>query len=71
MSAIDTAGKPQAADGDPDYPEIEIRVVVRWEGCGFVTRRPPYYGQELTDEPSPLDKWDCEHFEVIGNEFDN
>lgn len=55
---------------DPDYPEIEIRVVVRWEGCGFVTRRPPYW-QELTDEPSPLDKWDCEHFEVIGNEFDN
>lgn len=54
----------------PDYPEVKIRVVVRWEGCGFVTRRPPYW-QELTDEPSPLDKWDCEHFEVIGNEFDN
>lgn len=54
----------------PDYPEVKIRVVVRWEGCGFVTRRPPYF-QELTDEPSPLDKWDCEHFEVIGNEFDN
>lgn len=54
----------------PDYPEVKIRVVVRWEGCGFVTRQPPYYGQELTDEPSPLDKWDCEHFEVIGNEFD-
>ena len=54
----------------PDYPEVKIRVVVRWEGCGFVTRRPPYF-QELTDEPSPLDKWDCEHIEVIGNEFDN
>ena len=54
----------------PDYPEVKIRVVVRWEGCGFVTRRPPYF-QELTDEPSPLDKWDCEHFEVIGNEFNN
>ena len=39
-------------------------------GGGFVTRRPPY-GQELDDEPSPLDKWDGEHFEVIGNELDN
>ena len=55
---------------DPDYPEIEIRVVVRWEGCGFVTRRPPYF-QELTDEPSPLDKWDCEHFEVIADASEN
>lgn len=54
----------------PDYPEVKIRVVVRWEGCGFVTRRPPY-GQELDDESSPLDKWDGEHFEVIGNEIDN
>lgn len=54
----------------PDYPEVKIRVVVRWEGCGFVMRRPPY-GQELADEPSPLDEWDCERFEVIGNEFDN
>lgn len=52
---------------DPDYPKDETRVVVRWEKFGFVTRQIP-----LKDyEPETLDEWDSEHFEVIGNEFDD
>ena len=52
---------------DPNFPDDETREVVRWEGYKFVTRQLP-----IKDPmPEGLDEWDGEHFEVIGNEFDN
>lgn len=52
---------------DPNFPDDETREVVRWEGYKFVTRQLP-----IKDHmPEELDEWDGEHFEVIGNEFDN
>lgn len=54
---------------DPEYPDDETREVVRWKMSGFVTYQIPML-KEVSD-PSPLDQYTCENFEVVGNELDN
>nr|DAJ92456.1 MAG TPA: YopX protein [Caudoviricetes sp.] len=50
---------------DDAYPEDETYLRVLWHEGGFCTK------EKGSEEISPIDKFDQEHFEVIGNIFDN
>lgn len=50
---------------DDAYPEDETYIRILWCGSGFCSK------EKGSEEISPVDKFDQEHFEVIGNIFDN
>ncbi len=50
---------------DDDYPEDETYIRILWRGSGFCSR------ENGSKYITPVDKFDQEHFEVIGNIFDN
>ena len=49
---------------DKSYPEEAIYITVEWSFAGFVT-------YEAGTDREYLDEFDLEHFEVVGNIFDN
>lgn len=48
---------------DDDHPEDITYVQVTWNGFSWCTR------ESIMDDV--MTEWDCEHFEIIGNVFDN
>ena len=50
---------------DESYPEDETYVAVEWNVAGWVTHEAGSTDREY------LDEFDLEHFEVVGNIFDN
>lgn len=50
---------------DENYPEDETYIRILWHGSGFCTK------EKGSEDMSPIDKFDQEHFEVCGNIFDN
>lgn len=50
---------------DDAYPEDETYIRILWRGSGFCSR------ENGSKDITPVDKFDQEHFEVIGNTFDN
>lgn len=50
---------------DENYPEDETYIRILWHGSGFCSK------EKGSEEISPIDKFDQEHFEVCGNIFDN
>ena len=50
---------------DEDYPEDETYIRVLWLGSGFCSK------EKGSEDISPIDKFDQDHFEVCGNIFDN
>ena len=50
---------------DDAYPEDETYIRVLWLGSGFCSK------EKGSEDISPIDKFDQEHFEVCGNIFDN
>ena len=50
---------------DDAYPEDETYIRVLWLGSGFCSK------EKGSEDISPIDKFDQEHFEVCGNKFDN
>lgn len=50
---------------DEDYPEDETYIRILWHGSGFCSK------EKGSEDMSPIDKFDQEHFEVCGNIFDN
>lgn len=49
---------------DKSYPEEAVYITVEWSFAGFVT-------YEAGTDREYLDEFDLEHFEVVGNIFDN
>ena len=54
-----------AAQLDDDYPEDEIYIRILWRGSGFWSK------EKGSEDMLQVDEFDQEHFEVIGNIFDN
>jgi uncharacterized phage protein (TIGR01671 family) len=50
---------------DDEYPEDETYIRILWRGSGFCSK------ENGSEDIAPIDKFDREHFEVIGNIFDN
>ena len=50
---------------DEDYPEDETYIRILWCGNGFCSI------ENGSEDITPIDKFDREHFEVCGNIFDN
>ena len=50
---------------DEDYPEDETYIRILWYESGFCSK------EKGSEDISPIDKFDQEHFEVCGNIFDN
>ena len=50
---------------DEDYPEDETYIRILWYEIGFCSK------EKGSEDISPIDKFDQEHFEVCGNIFDN
>ena len=50
---------------DDDYPEDETYIIILWYESGFCSK------EKGSEDISPIDKFDQEHFEVCGNIFDN
>lgn len=50
---------------DDAYPEDETYIRILWHGSGFCSK------ENRSEDISPIDKFDQEHFEVCGNIFDN
>lgn len=50
---------------DDAYPEDETYIRILWLGSGFCSK------ENGSKDITPVDKFDQEHFEVIGNIFDN
>lgn len=50
---------------DDSFPEDTTYASVVWNNNGFCTK------EQGSEDISPLDKFDQEHFEVCGNVFDN
>ena len=50
---------------DDDYPEDETYIRILWYESGFCSK------EKGSEDISPIDKFDQEHFEVCGNIFDN
>ena len=50
---------------DDDYPEDETYIRILWYESGFCSK------EKGSEDISQIDKFDQEHFEVIGNVFDN
>lgn len=50
---------------DDDYPEDETYIRILWHGSGF------YSKEKGSEDMQQVDEFDQEHFEVIGNIFDN
>ena len=50
---------------DDAYPEDKTYIRVLWLGSGFCSK------ENGSEDISPIDKFDQEHFEVCGNIFDN
>lgn len=50
---------------DDAYPEDETYIRVLWLGSGFCSK------EKGSEDISPIDKFDQEHFELCGNIFDN
>ena len=50
---------------DDAYTEDETYIRVLWLGSGFCSK------EKGSEDISPIDKFDQEHFEVCGNIFDN
>jgi uncharacterized phage protein (TIGR01671 family) len=67
----DTNGTPiwendiMVAHLDDAYPEDETYIRIMWHGNGFCSK------EKGSEEVTPFDKFDQEHFEVCGNIFDN
>lgn len=54
-----------AAYLDDDYPEDETYIRILWHGSGFCSK------EKGSEDMLQVDEFDQEHFEVIGNIFDN
>ncbi len=50
---------------DDDYPEDETYIRILWRGSGFWSK------EKGSEDMLQVDEFDQEHFEVIGNIFDN
>ena len=50
---------------DDAYPENETYIRILWYESGFCSK------EKGSEDISPIDKFDQEHFEVCGNIFDN
>lgn len=50
---------------DDDYPENETYIRILWFGSGFCSK------ENGSKDITPVDKFDQEHFEVIGNIIDS
>ena len=50
---------------DEDYPEDETYIRIMWRENGFCSI------ENGSEDITPIDKFDREHFEVCGNIFDN
>lgn len=50
---------------DDDYPEDETYIRILWHGSGFCSK------EKGSEDMLQVDEFDQEHFEVIGNIFDN
>ena len=50
---------------DDDYPEDDTYIRILWYESGFCSK------EKGSEDISPIDKFDQEHFEVCGNIFDN
>ena len=50
---------------DDAYPEDETYIRILWYKSGFCSK------EKGSEDISPIDKFDQEHFEVCGNIFDN
>ena len=50
---------------DDDYPEDETYIRILWHGSGFCSK------EKGRKDMQQVDEFDQEHFEVIGNIFDN
>ena len=50
---------------DDAYPEDETYIRILWYESGFCSK------EKGSEDISPIDKFDQEHFEVCGNKFDN
>ena len=50
---------------DENYLEDETYIRILWYGSGFCSK------EKGCEDISPIDKFDQEHFEVVGNIFDN
>ena len=50
---------------DDAYPEDETYIRILWYESGFCSK------EKGSEDISPIDKFDQEHFEVCGNIFDN
>ena len=50
---------------DDEYPEDETYIRILWRGSGFCSK------ENGSEDIAPIDKFDREHSEVIGNIFDN
>lgn len=50
---------------DENYPEDETYIRILWNGSGFCSK------EKGSEDISPIDKFDQEHFEVIGNIIDS
>ena len=50
---------------DDDYPEDETYIRILWHGSGFCSK------EKGSEDMPQVDEFDQEHFEVIGNIFDN
>ena len=50
---------------DDDYQEDETYIRILWYESGFCSK------EKGSEDISPIDKFDQEHFEVCGNIFDN
>ena len=50
---------------DDDYPEDDTYIIILWYESGFCSK------EKGSEDISPIDKFDQEHFEVCGNIFDN
>ena len=67
----DNNGKPiwendiMVAHLDDAYPEDETYIRILWYESGFCSK------EKGSEDISPIDKFDQEHFEVCGNIFDN
>ena len=53
------------ANLDDAYPEDETYIRILWYESGFCSK------EKGSEDISPIDKFDQEHFEVCGNIFDN
>lgn len=50
---------------DDEYPEDETYIRILWRGSGFCSK------ENGSEDITPIDNFDQEHFEVCGNIFDN